>query len=500
MEDLQRMATAIALARQKVALIDDRIEELSTSLNGEELLVGLRTERKALTDQVDSLIAIMEGKDQDISRGIDDVWLDLRNVLIAVTPHLESESPLQDDGSTVLSSIWDSTMGPMLTALSGESLLCDIQVYRPIADDEPRRLVLSKVSRRYSEFAQLHRRLKRQFPKIGKISFPEPGSFARSLAEALQNYLTMLISDEVIQQSPLLREFVTIDGDPNASPSLPGMQTVRNVFRSATSLVGISTDTGSAVQETSFYETRQRHTTLGISEREPSHSASQPGTPQKQKAHISHSPLPISSPCPAQRPVNGPKHQVEKNPKVLLVEMESKQPAETGPRLLDEFTEEEMDMIIETIFALVNELFDLRQPTQWVRRKLLGVFKQLLKQAYGDTLNKSLTESINHALSEPALLWLIAEARNALYPEGVFIKNRPPPLIRSEEQKYATMIEARTVFLRRVPDFVQNLAGRYNAICGMTRIFNALQSKELNKTLIYANLDIVLKLFFTENA
>jgi sorting nexin-13 len=166
--------------------------------------------------------------------------------------------------------------------------------------------------------------------------------------------------------------------------------------------------------------------------------------------------------------------------------------------VIEELTDAEIEMLVETFFAFVIETFDLREPNQWLRRKLLGVFKQLLKQAYGDTLNKVLTNAINNSFSEEAILRYLYEARQALFPDGVFIGRRPPPPARSEDQKFATMVEARTVFLKRTPDFVQNMAGRYNAVCGMTRIFHALQHKTLNKTLIYASFDILLKLFFSE--
>jgi hypothetical protein len=168
--------------------------------------------------------------------------------------------------------------------------------------------------------------------------------------------------------------------------------------------------------------------------------------------------------------------------------------------LVTELSDVEIEMLVETFFAFVIETFDLREPNQWLRRKLLGVFKQLLKQAYGDTLNKVVTEGINKAVSEEAVLYYLAEARQALYPDGVFISKRPPPPIRSEDQKFATMVDARTIFLKHTPDFVQNMAGRYNAVCGMTRIFHALQHRELNKTLIFAIIDIVLKLIFSERA
>lgn len=171
---------------------------------------------------------------------------------------------------------------------------------------------------------------------------------------------------------------------------------------------------------------------------------------------------------------------------------------EAALSVVEELTEAEIDMLVETFFAFIIETFDLREPNQWLRRKLLGVFKQLLKQAYGDTLNKVVTGLINRAFSEDSIIRALREAKGALYPEGIFIGRMPPPLVRSEEQKFATMVEARTVFLKHTPDFVQNMAGRYNAICGMTRIFHALQHKDFNKALIYASIDIVLKLFFSE--
>ena len=170
----------------------------------------------------------------------------------------------------------------------------------------------------------------------------------------------------------------------------------------------------------------------------------------------------------------------------------------TAPRVVEELGDAEIEMMIETFFAFIIRPLILREPNQWLRRKLLGVFKQLLKQAYGDTLSKILTDAINNAFSETSICRALQAAHRAVFLDGVFISKRPPPTPRSEEQKFALMVGACTVFLRYTPDILQNLAGRYNAVCGMTRIFHSLQHKELNKALLFACIDIVIKLMFSE--
>jgi sorting nexin-13 len=40
------------------------------------------------------------------------------------------------------------------------------------------------------------------------------------------------------------------------------------------------------------------------------------------------------------------------------------------------------------MLLLMDEVFDLQQKNQWLRRRIVTILRQLLKATYGDTINR----------------------------------------------------------------------------------------------------------------
>lgn len=480
--DIKKISTAISILKQQLAVIEDKIEA-SDGLNLDSLL---KTKRN-LELQVQSLMNLVHNKDNNLDSS-SDFWLDLRNVSIKVSP-----SKMDHDMST--------------DSLFSSDPVFDIEVLRDIhGDDEikPSSMTLSVVSRSYADFEAIHRSLKKQFPKLAKLNFPSKDNAL--LSELLERYLQLLISDEFIRQSHQLREFVTIDSNletktltstaGNLVEAVVGKR-MKNALQSATSILSVGLiSSGKSSKSTKFYETREHHTTSDIRSegtaslspdlhrsRSTSSFVQEPSATTEKISFSSAPPTPMKSP-----PLSNLKTEIivenDSNPSVAVFSV-------------DEFSESEMDMLLETGFTFITETFDLKAPNQWLRRKVLSVSKQLLKQAYGETFSKSLTEKVNDSLKEDSLLQIIEILTNVLWPNGIFIKDVPPP-DRSIDQQLSTQIEARTLLLQHIPTSIQNMTGHYNAVSGMTRIFNLLQDKEFNKIFFMTVLDITVKILFGE--
>jgi hypothetical protein len=468
-------------------------------------------EKNQLKGQINSLVDLLQEVENKAESGGEELWMNLSDATVSVT----LSHPPPADESHMLSSLM-STVGTVMNVST--EIMFEVQV------DTPQ--TTASVSRSYAEFARLHQLLRNQFPKVGMISFPE--SSTENLSTALQSYLQLLISDEFIRQSTTLKEFVTLEGafDADNTAAIGLMRKkMKDVFRSAASLV--SSTQPLEQRRSRFYETKERHTAPALSSIIEGGGAaaglagegaatagstsirtipnlygvddviSTGGTPST----IPESPAKRKDYSAVSTLITEEKDSLTRVPSVELPATPRRVPSTGSSRpaaVLDELSDAEIEMLVETFFAFIIETFDLREPNQWIRRKLLSVFKQLLKQAYGDTMNKLITESVNNFFGEASILRLLQAAHMAVWPNGEFVGRLPPPPPRSEEQKFATMVEARTIFLSYTPDILQNMAGRYNAVCGMTRIFHSLQHKELNKTLLFAAMDIILKLVFSE--
>jgi len=465
-KDIQKISTAIALLKQQLAAIEDRLE---ASPGGAEMEKGLRAKRD-LERQVKSLLALarsIEAGDhhQDMTSEAEDLWLDLRSVSISVRQNEQ---------------VFDVEVG---NSHSGN---------------------VSVVAKAYADFESLHRALTKVFPKLSKVGLPDPSS---DLSEALERYLQLLVSDEFIRQSPVLRQFLSLDGDLEARMGLVEAVVGRRVKRAlntATSILsaGIlgSSSGSSAGKKERFYETREHHTTSEL--RDSAGSLAQPsgnlhrsrstssfmaGKPMDDSVHPnaaakSTPPTPVKKRHDLPNPTPNPTSKIFPTPQVFQVE---------------DFSDAQLDMLMESVYAFITEAFDLREPSQWIRRKVLSVSKQLLRQAYGESMSRAVTGWMNGGLQEGPILQHIHGLNLLLWPNGVFIKDVPPP-VRSADQQLATQIEARSLFINRIPDAIEKIAGRYNSINGMTRIFNMMQQKDFNKLLFSTLIDITTKILFTE--
>ncbi|KAJ1909181.1 phosphatidylinositol binding, partial [Tieghemiomyces parasiticus] len=167
---------------------------------------------------------------------------------------------------------------------------------------------------------------------------------------------------------------------------------------------------------------------------------------------------------------------------------------------------EEIELLIETFFALMDEVFDLKDTKQWLRRKALAVFKQLLRQSYASTISTVFVDTVTK-YTEPALLAdRIDQLTTSFWPNGTWyatpITDDPSspslPVVRTEEQKEATKLEARVLFVNHMPEALQRMVGEYNGVMGMTRLFELLQRPELVRPIAIKLLDSICKLVLSE--
>lgn len=466
-KELQRLSTAISVLKQQLALIENRVE--SGTVAGSEMEKLLRN-KKDLERQVSTLLDLVRSVEADgnLEWTGEGFWLDLRDVDIQV-------------GETT------------------EQTVLAVRVLRAGMTEEEGG-TLSLVSKAYHDFERLHRSLRKAFPKLTKV--PLPGY---NETEELERYMQLLVSDEFIRQSPALRQFLSLDSDletrslaSNAGHLVEAVvgKRVKSALQTATSILSAGMIGGSSSRSSKgrshFYETREHHTTPELRESDNSnpnlHRSQSASSLIKQgngdrKEDLSAKSMP-ATPVKAARPEMD--NTKTKSPEQQIFSVQ-------------EFSDSEIEMLMETVYTFITETFDLREPNQWIRRKVLSVSKQLLKQAYGDTLSKSMTATMKAGLQEGALLTYIELINRVLWPNGVFIKDVPPP-IRSADQQLATQIEARSLFINKIPDAIERVAGRYNSINGMTRIFNLLQQKDFNKILFVTAIDITFKILFTEQA
>ncbi|RKP03320.1 hypothetical protein CXG81DRAFT_17169 [Caulochytrium protostelioides] len=189
-------------------------------------------------------------------------------------------------------------------------------------------------------------------------------------------------------------------------------------------------------------------------------------------------------------------------------------PAGDAPKRV--LSDQETEIILECLFGAIEEVFHLSDPNQWIRQKGLHILKGLLRRNYGSAIAGALQRAVEDARSEakardyltqlmtmfwPGDTWYHEVAREAARealgasatPEQVEAMARP---VRTETQMADTKLEAKQLWVYgNIPgvETVQRVVGKTNTTVGMTRLFNMLQQRDLNRHLLCCVLESLVK-------
>ncbi|KKA23449.1 Intermediate filament protein (Mdm1) [Rasamsonia emersonii CBS 393.64] len=156
---------------------------------------------------------------------------------------------------------------------------------------------------------------------------------------------------------------------------------------------------------------------------------------------------------------------------------------------LNAFEDRELEPFIKPICDLFLEVFELNKGNNWLRgRAVVMVLHQLL----GGTIERKVRDSAKSFVQDDSLLRYISLAKDTLWPGGVL----RPPVVRTPSQKSRSRTEASFMLAALIPDMAGNVVGRANAQAAARRIFATLNNQRLNMHLVLTILDeIVLVLF-----
>ncbi|CDH50955.1 predicted protein [Lichtheimia corymbifera JMRC:FSU:9682] len=156
----------------------------------------------------------------------------------------------------------------------------------------------------------------------------------------------------------------------------------------------------------------------------------------------------------------------------------------------------EIELLIETTFALVVEIFDLTTANNraWMRRTLLNVLREIVRRSYTEIIAQHYTTYMQDYMSPEALVHLCEKVMEKFWPNGRYGDPSPP---RTEEQKEASRQEARTLLMTAaVPSGVRQLIGDQNCSAAMDRLWKRCQNQELNRVLMLQLLERLMRPIF----
>jgi sorting nexin-25 len=133
----------------------------------------------------------------------------------------------------------------------------------------------------------------------------------------------------------------------------------------------------------------------------------------------------------------------------------------------------EAEPFVKPICDIFLEVFELNRGNNWLRGRAVVV---VLHQLLGGTIERKLRENVKALVAEEALLKYVGLLRQGMWPGGELPKGKVP---RTRAEKARTRTEAGLMLATLVPDLVGSVVGRVNAQAASRRVFAAFNNARL---------------------
>ncbi|EAA28340.3 hypothetical protein GE21DRAFT_9149 [Neurospora crassa] len=154
--------------------------------------------------------------------------------------------------------------------------------------------------------------------------------------------------------------------------------------------------------------------------------------------------------------------------------------------------DKELEPFVKPICDIFLEVFELNRGNNWLRGRAVVV---VLHQLLGGTIERKLRDNVRMLVAEDALLRYINLVKDGMWPSGELASNKPP---RTAQEKARTKTEASLMLATLVPDLAASVVGRLNAQAASRRIFATFNNERLNAHLAFTFLDEVIDILFGE--
>eukprot|EP00118_Oscarella_pearsei_P015128 m.134307 g.134307 ORF g.134307 m.134307 type:complete len:917 (+) comp38138_c0_seq2:45-2795(+) len=151
---------------------------------------------------------------------------------------------------------------------------------------------------------------------------------------------------------------------------------------------------------------------------------------------------------------------------------------------------------LRILLLLMDEVFDLKTKSQWLKRRIVALLKDIIRTTFGDRINRKIVKKVEWLTSAEQIAEYVRELRDSNWPDGLWRTDVPE---RSEAVKNRTRVAAKAKMIGSFPDELKRFIGSDVTREGTVRVFNMFQHPQLNKRLIYVLFEDLLTTLFPDN-
>ncbi|KAH8808421.1 PXA domain-containing protein [Xylogone sp. PMI_703] len=291
------------------------------------------------------------------------------------------------------------------------------------------------VTRRYSEFHELHQRLRVKYPSVRNLDFPRrrvvlklQNDFLHKRRIGLENYLRELLLLPDVCRSRELRAFLS------------------------QSVVATGAHLFDPLDKKDIMTRLYNSVTDGVED------------------ILGNIPVLDQLSVAGQSILSAATNQLMTMPPTIADDPISAAEAEAE---LNAFEDRELEPFVKPICDIFLEVFELNRGNNWLRGRAVVV---VLHQLLGGTIERKVRENVKSFVQEDALLRYVEMLKDNMWPEGQLNKDRVP---RTKNEKSKSRTEASLMLATLIPDLAASVVGRANAQAASRRIFATFNNQRL---------------------
>ncbi|XP_047461595.1 sorting nexin-13 isoform X1 [Mugil cephalus] len=150
---------------------------------------------------------------------------------------------------------------------------------------------------------------------------------------------------------------------------------------------------------------------------------------------------------------------------------------------------------LRVMLLLMDEVFDLKEKNQWLRRNIKNLLQQLIRATYGDTINRKIVDHVDYMTSPEQVADYVKKFRDSYWPNGILAETPPR---RDKNIRMRTRVAAKTSLLGIMPDELKHIIGADTTRKGILRVFDMFQYQPMNRRLVYVFLEGFLETMFPQ--
>ncbi|KAF2745510.1 hypothetical protein M011DRAFT_469566 [Sporormia fimetaria CBS 119925] len=155
------------------------------------------------------------------------------------------------------------------------------------------------------------------------------------------------------------------------------------------------------------------------------------------------------------------------------------------------FENKELEPFVKPICDLFLETFELNRENNWLRGRAVVV---VLHQLLGGTIERKIRDSFSTYTSEHVIARYIDTLKDSMWPNGKLKQS----VERTPAQRDKSRKEAGVVLGTLIPDLASSVVGRSNAQAASRRLVATFNNPRLNTHLVYTLFDEIIQMLFPD--